>query len=308
MTRPKGLAGPVVVDVRGQDVWTGPDGEGRVVERLAVTLEVDQRTGEIVAAQEAEASAPLGGLVGMSVRTGFGRALDAAFPEDAARRTLAYSVLSDLGGAVLVSGYSLLRDGGLPATPDRGEAQARAQADICIGWATGSPLLESLRRDGRSAIPYGPGAPVIDGDDPLGWHRMAAMAPGTVRRRRRLDVAPGGAGAAGEALVASSHFRDSHHAGDDDGGETVMHEYVVHAGVGRDGRLARVEVDPRVLPWHECPGAVASAQRLVGVAVDEVPARSRRHLTGPTTCTHLTSTMRCLADVPALAPLALRPG
>ncbi len=81
-----------------------------------------------------------------------------------------------------------------------------------------------------------------------------------------------------------------------------MHEYVVRAVVDRRRRLARVEVEPRVLPWRECPGAVASAQRLVGVSVDEIPARVRRDLVGTTTCTHLNSTLRCLTDVGALAP------
>lgn len=81
-----------------------------------------------------------------------------------------------------------------------------------------------------------------------------------------------------------------------------MHEYVVRAVVDRRRRLAPVEVEPRVLPWRERPGAVASAQRLVGVSVDEIPARVRRDLVGTTTCTHLNSTLRCLADVGALAP------
>jgi hypothetical protein len=296
MTRPDGLHGHVVADVRGQDVRTGPDG-GQVVERFAVTLEVDQRTGDVVAVRDVDATRPLDALAGVNVRAGFGRRLDATFPTDAARRSLAYSVLSDLGGAFLVSGYALLRGGGLPASPEGGEQRARAQADVCIGWATGSPLLETLQRTGRSALPRGPVAPVIDGDDPLGWHPMAALATGTVRRRRRLDVSPGTS--EGAALVAESHFRDSY-MGDE--GETVMHEYVVDATVDREGRLAGVSVDPRVLPWRECPGAVASAQRLVGVRVDDVPARARRELVGASTCTHLTSTLRCLADLGALAP------
>ena len=53
-----------------------------------------------------------------------------------------------------------------------------------------------------------------------------------------------------------SHFRDSY-AGDEP--EMVMHEYAVEAVVD-DDRIRRIEVDPRVLPWEACPGAVASAQ------------------------------------------------
>ena len=298
--RPGGAPGRAVVDVRGQDVATGADGEARVVGRLAATVEVDERTGEVLAVTT-EAGGPLDALVGLSLRSGYGRRLDAAFPDDAAARTLAYSALSDLGGAFLVSGYALLRLGRMPATPELAERQARAQADVCIGWESGSPLLETLLRAGRSPIPYGPLAPVIDADDPLGWHPMAPLATGTVRRRRLLDVAAGDAGDPG--LAARSHFRDSYAADDEDGrGEMVMHEYVVHAAVDRARRLARVAVEPRVLPWRECPGAVASAQRLVGVAIDDIPARVRRDLVGTSTCTHLNSTLRCLADLGTLAP------
>jgi hypothetical protein len=308
ITRPAGTPGRVVADVRGQDVATGPDGEARIGGRLAATLDLDERTGEVLAVAT-DAGGPLDGLAGLSLRAGYGRRLDAAFPDDAAARTLAYSALSDLGGAFLVSGYSLLRLGRLPATPELAERQARAQADVCIGWESGSPLLETLVRAGRSPIPYGPLAPVIDAADPLGWHPMAPLATGSVRRRRLLDVAAGNAGGAGGAggavLTAESHFRDSYAADDEDGeGEMVMHEYVVHAAVDDQRRLAKVAVEPRVLPWRECPGAVASAQRLVGVAVDDIPARARRELVGASTCTHLTSTLRCLADLGALAPAA----
>lgn len=62
----------------------------------------------------------------------------------------------------------------------------------------------------------------------------------------------------------------------------------------------RVTVDPRVLPWSDCPGAAASAAGLVGTELAEVAGRARTDLVGPTTCTHLTSTLRALADVTAL--------
>ena len=57
----------------------------------------------------------------------------------------------------------------------------------------------------------------------------------------------------------------------------------------------------RVLPWQACPGAAAGAQRLVGVDLDDLAARVRSDLVGATTCTHLNSTLRTLANVRALA-------
>ncbi len=61
-----------------------------------------------------------------------------------------------------------------------------------------------------------------------------------------------------------------------------------------EGRIARVEVDARVLPWDACPGAVGSASRVVGVHVADLPAHVRAELQGPSTCTHLNSTLRSL--------------
>ena len=65
--------------------------------------------------------------------------------------------------------------------------------------------------------------------------------------------------------------------------------------------MSTIDVDARVLPWASCPGAVASAQRVVGVRTDELAVMAREALRGPTTCTHLTSTIRSLADVGHLA-------
>jgi len=297
IVRPDGLTGPVLADVRGQDVATAADGTTRVVDRLAVTIEVDPRDGAVVAVDEVTASRSVGELVGERTRGGFGRRLADLLARDAERRSLLYSALDDLSAALLVSGYPVLAAGMIPQARDQGEQRARAQADICIGWASGGPILDGLRRNGVAAVPSGPAAPVLEGDDPLGWHAMAPLATDTVRRRRRLDV-----GAVDGHLQAHSHFRDSCARVD---GEMALHEYAVEARVDGEGRLTAVAVDPRVLPWTACPGAVASAGTLVGTAVAAIPARTRAELVGPGTCTHLTSTLRCLADVPALARLIL---
>jgi hypothetical protein len=148
-----------------------------------------------------------------------------------------------------------------------------------------------------TATPYGPVAPAIEAGDPEGWHQLPAMGPGTIRRRRQLDVWPDGATG---GLGVQAHFRDSYRADDH---EMVLHEYLVHVAVAAGGRIASVAADPRTLPWVECPGAAASASGVVGMALDDVAARVRAELVGPATCTHLSSTLRSLADVRALAAL-----
>jgi hypothetical protein len=124
---------------------------------------------------------------------------------------------------------------------------------------------------------------------------MPSPPIGTVRRLRRLDVGP----ATDPATIgADAHFRDSFVGADE---EMVMHEYLVRARFDRH-RLAleAVDVEPRVLPWQACPAAVASAGTLVGARVDELAGRVRAELSGTSTCTHLNSTLRSLADVQAL--------
>ena len=145
-------------------------------------------------------------------------------------------------------------------------------------------------------MPIGPAAPDIGSDERHGWHDMAPLTHPSVRRRRRIDVfdLPQGGG-----LRAQEHFRDSYAARNH---ETVMHEYLVDAAFDGDSRLTSIDIDPRVLPWWECPGAAAGAQRLVGVDLDDLAARVRSELVGATTCTHLNSTLRTLADVRALRP------
>jgi hypothetical protein len=54
------------------------------------------------------------------------------------------------------------------------------------------------------------------------------------------------------------------------------------------------------LPYPECPGAAASARRLVGAPVDGVRRSVRSTFVGPTTCTHLNDTLRVMEDACAL--------
>jgi len=316
VVRPEGLAGPIDAHLHGRNLVRGDDGVARPTDRLALRVRIDAVSGLITevddhstASGPARAPADGGalGLVGADVRRGLVRAVVDALPDDAARRSLRYSALEDLNGANLVSGYAPLRAGLYVGTPEDGEARAAMQVDVCAGWARGGAMVERLRLTGNNAVPMGPVAPPLD--DPtaraLGgaagaWHELPVLAEHTVRRARRLDVHP--PRSAGERGRLVAHFRDSYQAADH---EMVLHEYVVSAdlvagGAGPGLVLDSIEVDVRVLPWDECPAAAASATRLDGTAVADLPARVRAELVGPSTCTHLNSTMRSLADADAL--------
>jgi hypothetical protein len=98
-------------------------------------------------------------------------------------------------------------------------------------------------------------------------------------------------------------FRDTF--AEEDGSESVLHEYSVHGTVDRAGRLLDVEAVPRVLPHIECPAATASVSDLVGERTADLGMRVGSTLGGIRGCTHLNDLLRSLSCVPRL--LALRP-
>jgi hypothetical protein len=296
VARPDGLLGRCAIEVRGRDVLLDGDGRLRVLDEVAVTVDVDP-AGRVRRIAGGPADALLAPLVGVNLRSGYGRLLAGVLADELDRRALVASLFEDVSAALLVSGYAPLRAGLFPADPATADRQADAMGDICVGWESGGPLHRVLAEEGRSAVPLGPSAPPLERAHLDGWHDLPALAADTVRRRRSLDVTPrrGGAG-----VGLRAHFRDSHEGGE---AEAVMHEYAVDAvveGGVHDGRVARVEADPRVLPWEACPAAVASADRIVGASLTDLPRLVRAELVGASTCTHLSSTLRSLADARAL--------
>jgi hypothetical protein len=287
ITFPEGIGGPVVADVRGRDLRTDATGNVDILDELALTITIEPWTTTIVDITLTNAPTALASISGQPVR-GLARTIAELLPDDAAHRSLCYSTLEDFGGAQLVSGYAGLRAGFKDMTPEHAKMAISLQGDACVGWALDGEAIATLRDEGKHAVPIGPPAPALEGNDPLSWHAFASLPLQSVRRRRRTDVS---------AQHAEHHLRDTYADAD---GEIVMHEYLVEVAFDRDRRLTSIDVDARVLPWNECPGAVASAQRMVGATLDELAARVRAELRGATTCTHLNSTLRTLADIDAL--------
>ena len=99
------------------------------------------------------------------------------------------------------------------------------------------------------------------------------------------------------------HFRDSYVEGQ----ATPRACSTSTSCTGRSIRIGlivtSIEAEALVLPWQECPRALASAQRIVGWPVVELRAAVREELVGTSTCTHLNDTLRVLADLSALAPV-----
>jgi hypothetical protein len=280
---------------RGRDLWTGPDGEGDVVSEASLEATIAYVQNRTVRSIAVEPEAPsLGGLEGMRVSGGFRAAMEDALPEEDRTASLRYQLLDELPSATLVSGNAIAAGGLHPA---RGSFDLSRQADICAGWATGGTILVEADQTGQVPIVTGPVAPPLETDDPLAWHRLGPMPPHTMRRWRRIDVwrpEPGG------PLAVEAFFRDSHV--DAEGLETVVHEYLVTADVEPGTyRFLSCRAALGVLPWAECPGALASASRIEGTTPHDLRPRVRETFKGTSTCTHLNDTLRALAALPHLA-------
>ncbi len=286
---------------------TGADARPVVVDQVDLSLRVDGSDRRILAIASSPALPGLDQLIGCPIGPGFRSRVNEACPGQRDDGTLFHLLLDDLPGAALVSGYSAQRAGVLdqPRRPE-GEvgspsALARmmaSQDDLCAGWAHEGTLMVTVRTTGEIPVSTGPAAPRLErSDDPLAWHAMPPLPPHGMRRRRRLDVT--GPGGPGEEYRFDVHFRDSHM--DQNGAEWVVHEYAVSGAFDMvGGRVLDIGARAHVLPWMECPGAVASAERLSGMPIAELRTRVRREFTGTSTCTHLNDTLRSLGDLEVL--------
>jgi hypothetical protein len=114
-----------------------------------------------------------------------------------------------------------------------------------------------------------------------------------MRRARRIDVWVAG------AIEIDAMFQDS--ATTPAGGRAAIHEYTIRAAVDpHTMRLASVRALPRTLPYPECPRALDTLPRLVGLPLEGLRAAVLEALPGAMGCTHLNDAMRALAEVPVL--------
>jgi hypothetical protein len=181
-----------------------------------------------------------------------------------------------------------------------------AMTDVCSGWRAEGRAMTSVARGEGIPLQDCPPAPDLAGgegrSDDLGWHDIGPLAPGAMRRRRRIDVGRTATFPSGEdgAVEVDGMFRDSY--GEPDGTEVVLHEYGVQAALDPDGLVVRsIEAAPAVLPFGECPLAVDHVGDLVGQPIGEFRTTVREHLRGTRSCTHLNDMLRVLADVAYLA-------
>ncbi len=306
--RPDGFGGALVMTARARDLRTPTDATSVVIDQVDLLLRVDGSNRQVLSITSSPALPGLDQLVGCPVGPGFRSRVNQACPGEREAGTLFHLLLDDLPGAALVSGYSAQRAGVLDQPRPRPEGDVgstsglarlmASQDDICAGWVHDGTMMVTVRSTGEIPVSTGPPAPSLERhDDLLAWHEMPPLPPHAMRRRRRLDVV--GPVGSGEAHRFDAHFRDSHM--DQDGAEWVVHEYSATGAFDIDGgRVLDIGAEAHVLPWMECPGAVASAQRLSGMPIAELRTRVRQEFTGSSTCTHLNDTLRSLGDLEVL--------
>lgn len=212
-----------------------------------------------------------------------------------------FQILDDFAGASLVAEWiwshwsddwsAKSSNTVLRATADK----TNRMLNICTGFAEGSSAMHA---DGtpnlhnQSSARIGPLA--HPGDD-LGWHVMPSQHGPQARRSRRIDI-----WREDGLIKVDASLQDS--GTDPDGGRRAVHEYRLFADVdSTTNRLVALQALPHILPFQECPGAVAKATGMIGQ--DVVTFRESVIETLPSTlgCTHLNDMLRALADVPELA-------
>ncbi len=292
--RPDGLQGALVLAGRGRDLVTRPDGVTEVASEAATRVVVDSDDDRrIVRSLQTDPSEPaLAELVGRRASTGFRRTLDEVLAHR--RGSALFLLLDEVPMATMISANVVVRSpGGLGA-------DSAPPSGICIGWRADSLLTTHVARTGRVLDLPGPRAPtLVDPADPIGWHRLDPLVPWSMRRARRLDVR---VDAESGCIVADTMFRDV--VVEADGSESAIHEYDVTVTVdAHSSAIVSVGALPRAVPGPECPGAVPSAQRIVGVTLDSIRRLVRDEMTGTTTCTHLNDALRAVSDVGTLAAI-----
>ena len=218
--------------------------------------------------------------------------LDEKIHVERAGGTPLYLLLDDISGVSLVSGWAwsrwedFERDGGF-------EERRMQMENICTGFATGNSALQAERppRNNPQVVP------LANPNDAHSWHVLPEIEGVAFRRARRIDV-----WSEDGCFIMDVGFQDS--ATDPELGRVAIHEYRVHARADAlSGELLEISATPHILPFAECPGAIANIQLMVGTPLQEMRTRVIDTLPGVKGCTHLNDLLRGLAEVPVLVGL-----
>jgi hypothetical protein len=279
---------------RARDVLVPADGEPEVLGEAVVDASADfQRVISAISASPHRDG--IEQLVGSRCGSQLRAAIDEVLPGERAAGTPLHLLLDDLAGCALISAFMRTRfmPDMMRGRNDIAEERRARMEGVCIGFAPGSSAL-------AQDIPH-PGEYVqvittlVHPAEPRGWHEFPDQPEMSMRRARRIDV-----WIEGDEIRVDSSFQDS--SGDAELGRVAVHEYGLTATADlATGVLTSVTADPRVLPFMECPGAIANIDRVLGFALPELRSKVPELLGRTNGCTHLNDALRALAEVGVLA-------
>ena len=294
-TWPDGREGNMQIEGRCRDIVTGDNlAEGRIARSDTMTARLNWERQILEAQSDRVDLSPLQGARG----GGHLRAvLDEKIHEERVNGSPLYLLLDDISGVSLVSGWAWSRwDTGWMDevdVEDTFEARRMMMENVCTGFATGnSALATDAPPDNNPQV-----VPLPNPEDPDSWHELPTIDHVGFRRARRIDI-----WIEGDALKLDVGFQDS--ASDPDLDRVAIHEYHVWGEADLATlTLQAVDASPHVLPFPECPGAIANMQKMVGTSLVEMRTRVIEELPGVLGCTHLNDLLRSLAEVPSMREL-----
>lgn len=300
VTWPDGLQADRVLHGGARDLIT-PAGGGDGALRAAATMEARLRPDRTIAEIASDPEPPgLQELVGAKGGGHLRLLMQDVLPDLIAEAHPLYLLLDDISGTSLVCSWawSLWDPEWLAAMRESmGGDMAKMmeeRAGVCWGLQRGHSGMDPDRRamdDGAAD-----GGDLRNPADPTGWHDFPELEGVTMRRARRIDV---WRDEVSGLIRIDSAFQDS--APRPDGSRAALHEYRLRASADPDSlELLTLEPEARVLPFHECPGAISNARALVGSSLPAIRETVLSDLRGPRGCTHLNDALRALADVPRL--------
>ncbi len=297
---PEGPLNPRRFIGRARDYLTSQDGAGRTLAEAEYEARLDFSR-SILAITAPNSPDLLSGLVGGRAGNHLRLQIAETLPELIETADPLYLVLDDMSGVALVSNWALTQ--WFPGAaekmreflPPEHFAKMMDRTNVCWGLQEGNSGLQGSL--GANLHEPADAGELRNPSDPEGWHAFNETEKACFRRARRIDVTRNDD--AGEILIDSC-FQDS--TTSPQGGRVAVHEYLLRAVAdARTLEIKSITPEPRILPFWECPGAVANVQKLVGSTLPQIRSNVLDLLRGPAGCTHLNDALRALAEVPRLA-------
>lgn len=298
---PDGEQGERLFIGRVRDFLTPVSGTGRTLDEAEFRARLAQDK-TITAVTATPAPARIDELVGVRGGNHLRLFIKETMPELISDGAPIYLALDDISGTALVSAFAWsqwhenwaerLRD---TMKPEEFERMMSDRVNICWGLQEGN---SGVSREGPPRnVAEADAGDVCNPADPQGWHALPENDGPGFRRARRIDVSHD---TASGLIRIDAAFQDS--AARRDGSRVAIHEYNISANADPDTlEILTLEPEARILPFSECPGAVANTKRLIGSRLPDVRQSVLAQLRGPEGCTHLNDALRALAEVPKLA-------